>query len=208
MSIHYLIQFQNKKKNDLHELLGKAIHVYINDDKLNYYIPFEKIEFQQDTKDKVFFFFKNVFIEISKDSCQFKPYSILEGSIWRTQIIEHDIKLLSNNEFELIDNFVFAKFLKNICTIKEPNRIFDKLRYDSLICTIGYLLHNHKTTSNKLAVILSESNLDIEKVKGGTGKGLIMQSVGKIRKVITIDGKNFTFNSQFAFQNVELDTHS
>jgi hypothetical protein len=92
----------------------------------------------------------------------------------------------------------------NICSVREPYQ-FDNPRYKALVCIIGYLLHNFKTSSNKFAVILTEANVDSEP-QGRTGKGLLLRAIGKIRKVAAIDGKNFSFDSQFAFQQVELDT--
>lgn len=195
---------ENKTKVDLHELLIKGINVYINYDRLNYYIPHNRIEFLQDSKDESFFFFRNGFVEVSKNSILLKPYKELHGFIWKSQIIEHDFEILQNAKTHKVTSFDFVKFTQNICSIKEPKQL-DAERYESLISTIGYLLHNHKTSANKFAVILTESNVDDEP-QGRTGKGLLLQSISKLRKVTTIDGKNFSFDSQFAFQNVELDT--
>lgn len=194
----------NKTKKDLHELLMNRKLAFINDYSLNSYIPFESIKFLQDSKDKGFFFFSNGFVEVSKSKIERKPYKELGGFIWKSQIIKHDFKAISETEPHTIANFDFVKFTQNICSIRDPKQV-DTERHKSLISTIGYLLHNYKTTANKFAVVLTEANVDDEP-QGRTGKGLLLQSIGKLRKVTIIDGKNFSFDSQFAFQNVELDT--
>ena len=192
----------HKTRYDLKELLLKGINVYINDPKLND-LPFIKIEFLQDIKDSAYFFFKNGFIEANANGLQLKDYSQLNGYIWKSQIINHNFKVI--NDQSLITDFSFSTFTRNICSSRVPNLTFDGARYQSLVTTIGYLLHNYKNSSNKFAVIFSESNLTDEP-QGRTGKGLIMQAIGKLRKLTIIDGRNFTFESAFAFQNVSRDT--
>ena len=192
-----------KTKDDLFELFLRGINVYIMDDKLNT-IPFRNIDFVQDEKEKSFFFFKNGFVEVEKESVALKEYSRLQGYIWESQVICHDLMVMNNEEYKT--PFPFVQFLQNICSIRnKETKITDNQRYLSLLAVLGYLLHNHKTTSNKFAIILTEANLTNEP-QGRTGKGLLMQAVNKLRKVTILDGKNFSFDSQFAFQNVELDT--
>jgi hypothetical protein len=68
---------EHKTKEDLHEIMIKGINNYICDNKINYKIPFERLNFVKDTKEKAFFFFKNGFVEISKDGISLKPYNEL-----------------------------------------------------------------------------------------------------------------------------------
>ncbi|MFA5298965.1 MAG: BT4734/BF3469 family protein, partial [Lutibacter sp.] len=194
----------NYNKQALKEKFASGINTYTELGKLEL-LPIEKIPFLQDTQDSGYFFFKNGFIEVTKDNIKLKPYTELKGYIWKTQIIEHDIQIINESEETKLKPFDFEQFTMNICSIKEPEKKLDKERWKALVCTIGYLLHNFKTSANKYAVIFTEASVDDEP-QGRTGKGLLMRSIGKIRKVTTIDGKNFSFDSQFAFQNVDLDT--
>lgn len=195
---------QNFDKQALKEKITNGIESFTGLSKLEL-LPIERIQFLQDSQDTGYFFFKNGFIEVTKDSIKLKPYNELSGYIWKTQIIEHEIQIIKEGEITKLQQFDFLKFTENICSIKEPEKVLDKGRYKSLLCTIGYLLHNYKTTANKFAVVLTEASVNDEP-QGRTGKGLLLRSIGKIRKVTIIDGKNFTFDSQFAFQNVDLDT--
>lgn len=196
----------NFNRDNLREIWTQGINQYLNDGAMDSNVDFLKIEFLTDSKDRAFFFFKNGFIEVSKDTIERKPYTQLSGYIWQSQIIDHSIEVIPDNDIQKIADFDFYRFIQNVCSIKEP-RTLDVSRWNALQCTIGYLLHNYKTTANKKAVIFTEENIDDDPT-GGTGKGLIMQSIGKLRKVVTIDGKLFNFDSPFAYQNVTLDTQT
>lgn len=202
-SLPYKIS-ENKTKRDLREVLTKGINQYLNGAGIDTNIPFEEHNYLTDTKDCAFIFFRNGFVEVSKKGIIRKEYRELTRYVWKSQIIPHDFIVIQEDEIHLVDNFDFAKFTQNIC-ISRDTKILDIKRHQSLISTIGYLLHNYKTSSNKFAVILSESNVDNEPA-GRTGKGLLLKSIGYLRKVTYIDGKMFSFDSPFAYQKVELDT--
>ena len=55
------------------------------------------------------------------------------------------------------------------------------------------------------SVILNDEVIT-DNPEGGTGKGLFVQAVSKMKKVSYIDGKSFSFDKQFAFQTVSTDT--
>jgi hypothetical protein len=42
--------------------------------------------------------------------------------------------------------------------------------------------------------------------EGGTGKGLLMNALSKMKKLVVIDGKSFAFERSFAYQLVSADT--
>jgi len=71
--------------------------------------------------------------------------------------------------------------------------------------TIGFLLHAHKNLSYCPAVILNDEVIS-DNPEGGTGKGLFMNALSQMKKVVTIDGKSFTFERSFAYQLVSADT--
>ncbi len=71
--------------------------------------------------------------------------------------------------------------------------------------TIGFMLHAHKNLSYCPAIILNDEVIS-DNPEGGTGKGLFMNALSKMKKVVTIDGKSFTFERSFAYQLVSADT--
>ena len=81
----------------------------------------------------------------------------------------------------------------------------DETRINSMESTIGFMLHAHKNLSYCPAIILNDEVIS-DNPEGGTGKGLFMNALSKMKKVVTIDGKSFTFERSFAYQLVSADT--
>ncbi len=198
-SLPYKISPQ-KNRLELENFFAKGINSYLSDSQNAYF--FSDIEtpvFLTDPKDKSYFFFRNGFVEVSENSRVLKPYRKLPGTIWQSQVINRDYEYIQD-----FSDFSFTRFLKLICTQKETGT-FEEMRHKALKQTLGYLLHNFRRAHNSRAVIFTEASLD-EDPTGRTGKGLILQALGQLRKKVTVDGKNFKFDNQFAFQSVELDT--
>ncbi len=55
------------------------------------------------------------------------------------------------------------------------------------------------------AVILNDEVIS-DNPEGGTGKGLLMSALSKMKKLVVIDGKSFAFERSFAYQLVSADT--
>ena len=92
----------------------------------------------------------------------------------------------------------FKKFLFNV-------NGSDESRIKSMESTLGFLMHGYKNLSFCPAVILNDEVIS-DNPEGGTGKGLLMSALSKMKKVVTIDGKSFTFERSFAYQLVSADT--
>mgnify|MGYP003112162545 FL=1 len=58
--------------------------------------------------------------------------------------------------------------------------------------TIGYLLHGWKNLSYCPATILNDEVIS-DNPEGGTGKGLFMNGISHMKKLVVIDGKSFNF---------------
>ncbi|MHB1687822.1 MAG: PriCT-2 domain-containing protein [Ignavibacteriaceae bacterium] len=163
------------------------------------FLETRELEFLRDTKDKGFLFFSNCFVELTKAKVEVKKYEELEGYIWDKQVIQKrfgvekrvaNIGAAKEAEFEM--------FIRNICKN-------DEQRILSLRSAIGYLLHNYKDSTNAKAVILLDEKLS-DGAYGRSGKGLVAQAIGRLRKTVRLDGRNFNFSKSFSFQSVTLDT--
>jgi hypothetical protein len=93
--------------------------------------------------------------------------------------------------------FDFKVFIKNICAS-------DRDRTASMESTIGYLMHGYKNLAYSPATIFNDEVIS-DNPEGGTGKGIIMNAIGKLKKVAFIDGKTFQFD-RFSYQGVAVDT--
>jgi hypothetical protein len=81
----------------------------------------------------------------------------------------------------------------------------DDNRVKSMESTIGFLMHGYKNLSFCPAVILNDEVIS-DNPEGGTGKGLLMNALSNMKKLVVIDGKSFTFERSFAYQLVSADT--
>jgi hypothetical protein len=81
----------------------------------------------------------------------------------------------------------------------------DEKRIASIESTMGFILHAFKNGGYCPAVIINDEVIS-ENPEGGTGKGLFMNGIGRMKKAVTIDGKSFAFDKSFAYQLVTTDT--
>jgi hypothetical protein len=164
---------------------------YFKDDYLSL-IDTVTVEFKKDTVDTSYLYYKNCALEVTKNGVKQIDYLELDGYVWRKQIINREFKEI---EFEYC---VFEQFLMKIAGEKEEN-------FKSLCSVIGFLMHSHKTSANNKAIIFNDEVIS-ENPNGGSGKGLFCNAIGHIKKVATIDGKQFEFNKSFPYQTVGADS--
>lgn len=147
--------------------------------------------FVTDEKNTAHFFYRNCFIEITKENMKVKEYSELYGKVWAKQIRERDFHFTQSKS-------EFAVLIENICR-KDIGRI------NALRSAIGYLLVSYKDPTCAKAVIFTDEKLS-EAAFGRSCKGLVAKSISHMKNVLHIDGKNFNFDKQFMFQSVDPDT--
>ena len=151
------------------------------------------IYFIEDTKDTAYLYYRNCAVKITKDDVISIDYLDLGGYVWKDHIIDRNFVRCG-----VSDDFYFRKFVGNICA-NEEGRIL------SMESTIGFILHGHKNLSYCPAIILNDEVIS-DNPEGGTGKGLFMNAISNMKKLVVIDGKSFTFERSFAYQLVSADT--
>lgn len=151
------------------------------------------IYFIEDSKDTSYLYYKNCAVKITKDNVETIDYLDLGGYVWKDHVIDRNFSMCGYT-----DACSYAQFIKNICNQNEDRVI-------SMKSTIGFLLHGYKNLAYCPAVILNDEVIS-DNPEGGTGKGIFMNALGHMKKVVTIDGKSFTFERSFAYQLVSADT--
>jgi len=141
----------------------------------------------KDTKKVSLIFFSNKYCEITKDEIKVKPYSDLNGAIYKSQVID----------------FIIDDSISLICS-DNPSEFYEE-DIESLMSIIGYLLHTYKNPARTKAVILMDEDNGINP-NGRTGKTLLVQAIGKIRNTVWKDGKSFNFTNRFSLSGVDWDT--
>lgn len=150
------------------------------------------IYFVEDNKSTSYLYYNNCAIKVTKDNVEIIDYIDLNGFVWKDHVIDRAFNKCSTEGCD------YTKFIHNICG-NEPGRI------KSMESTIGFLMHGYKNLSYCPAVILNDEVIS-DNPEGGTGKGLFMNALQHMKKVVTIDGKSFTFERSFAYQLVSADT--
>ena len=188
-------------RDSLEEVFRKKMNVLFSENQLStleLYYP----TFNDDDPDTAYLYFSNGFLQVTKETFQLLPYSRLKGVIWDTQILDRSFTELSLGKSQLEAQSEFSKFILGVSNNREGK---NPQRYQSLISIIGYLLHRYKNPSYSKAIIFCDENISASP-NGGSGKSIVLKAMTKFRNTALIDGKNFSFKSQFAFQQVGLDT--
>jgi hypothetical protein len=151
------------------------------------------IYFIEDSKDTAYLYYRNCAVKITSKDISSIDYLDLGGYVWKDHVIDRVFTLC-----EVRASCYYNRFIENICAQ-------DISRVESMQSTIGFMMHAHKSLSFCPAVILNDEVIS-DNPEGGTGKGLFMSALGQMKKVVTIDGKSFTFERSFAYQLVSADT--
>jgi hypothetical protein len=151
------------------------------------------IYFIEDTKDSAYLYYRNCAVKVTKNEIIPIDYLDLGGYVWKDHVIDRNFTIC-----DVTTRCDYKYFISNICG-------HDEARVASMESTIGFLMHGYKNLSFCPAVILNDEVIS-DNPEGGTGKGLFMNALGNMKKVVIIDGKSFTFERSFAYQLVSADT--
>ena len=150
------------------------------------------IYFIADTKDSSYLYYRNCAVQVKKNEVIHIDYVDLGGYVWKDHVIDRVYKKCDTIECD------YKSFIENV-SANNP------VRTTSMESTIGFLMHGHKNLSYCPAVILNDEVIS-DNPEGGTGKGVFMNALSHMKKLVTIDGKAFDFAKSFAYQLVSADT--
>ncbi len=166
-------------------------------------------EFVQDTQKEAFFCFKNGIVVSTPQGYTLKPYSKFEKHVWKEQIKENDFVLLQDT-LDLLQNAEKAKEIEVPFIYEYGNfaRYCFLLagtteRFFSLCSLLGYIIHDF--TDYKLkAIVLTDSSLSKRgEANGRSGKSLLFKSLGYIRNIVHILGKDFDPTSKHKYDKAK-----
>lgn len=158
-------------------------------------LPILEMRPLQDTPDTSYLCYQNCFVAVTKGHLARLPYSDLPGHVFQRQLISRKLANLQKDP----PRSDFADFLEK-CAAGDGNRYFQ------LRCSIGYLLHRYKTPSVPRVIIYQDEIQGEGSEQGGTGKGLIVKAISKMRPTVVEHGKQMDLSKSFAFQRVEPGT--
>jgi hypothetical protein len=190
-----ILNFITNSKSDepefIHQFFLKNIGKAVNDEFLET-LPAKEVTFKKDLKYAMQIYYRNCIVKITKDKITTHPYTELDGYIWESQIIDRDFLLDAEPGSD------FRTFVFNISN-QEPER------FNSICSMIGFMIHNYKNPAYCPAVILNDEVIS-DSPEGGTGKGILIKAIEQFMNTVTIEGKTFSFDSNFVYQRVNTDT--
>jgi hypothetical protein len=185
---------ERKGVQDVYEVFAKGVGNYLSKMKFNLLNSIELIN-DRDSIDSSRLYFQNVYVHITANGIEAKPYNELEGVIWENRIVNREF-LYPGNKIE----GQFESFCLNICKN-------DYIRFKAFKTMLGYLLHRNTDKGEDVAVILYDENMGgTDRAEGGTGKSLISSALNHCRERVQISGKHLKTSSYFVYQRVNLTT--
>jgi hypothetical protein len=171
-------------------------------------IKTEKINILKDTNDTAYLFYLNGVVEVTKNSKQLKSYDDYKMSIWHDQVIKRNYIDSDHHESE------FREFVWKISggfdkanIHNENDKANYKLavdRYNAFQSAIGYLVHSYNSNATGKAIVLNDEMIS-DDPNGRSGKSLLSNAIGHLKKVTSLNGKNFSFQGDFPYQSVKTD---
>ena len=151
-----------------------------------------EVYFIEDSKDTSYLYYRNGAVKIKEDNVTMIDYIDLGGYVWKDHVIDREFAHCDSIDCD------YQKFISNISGGDEERTL-------SMKSTIGYMLHGWKNLAYCPAVILNDEVIS-DNPEGGSGKGLWINGLSHMKKVVIIDGKSFNFEKSFAYQLVSADT--
>lgn len=187
---HILNILENKGEIDAFNLLADKTRVFAN----NYLsmLNTAELSIEKDTPTYALLYYRNVVLKVEKNSVTEIDYNDLQGFVWKNSVIDRDYINVDHH------NSQFRSFLW-FCGGQKTDK------YNSLKSILGYLLHSYKSSATNKAIILNDMTIS-DSPNGGSGKGLITNSLTYMKRVSIIEGKSFDFSKSFIFQTVNTDT--
>lgn len=184
---------EHATKIDIKEFLARGVKTYFSKEYIELIKPFQG-QMMKDTETECYLYWSGSAVRITADNIDQISYKDIPHNIWKSHIKEDrpNIPIVEDWEND------YSRFCRKVMG-DDPNR------FEGLKTHIGYLLHGYKTKKTVSAVILYDEIIS-EHPEGGTGKGLLLQGIGKVKRLCTIDGQNFKFDKAFSMQRVEMDT--
>lgn len=183
-------------------------YLYVMDDKTIYdayaekvrmgrkdflgFLPNIRPKFLHDGINHAYIYFRNCAVKITSNSVEKIRYENLDGYVWGRQRLDRDFIEVDYKGCE------YNRFISNISG-------GDDERLMTMETTIGYLMHNFNDSAYNPVVILNDETIS-DKPEGGTGKGIFVNGISKLRNAVFIDGKKFDPRDKFQYQRVTPDT--
>ena len=208
------------------DYIQKNSHKILNEVNTFEYLKVFKGDFNKNTEDKKYLYFKNKFavvtknekndylgdskIPVIKPNYEIKEYSELPSYIWEDSKLDHNILEKTDRKS---DFWTFLMKVGGLYVGNEKNEgatVNDLLHYYAIITSFAQYLDDFNSPKNKFVALLDQrqkGDLETDKATGRTGKTVIEQAIKNIiKETVFIDGKKFDPKDNFAWQTIKPTT--
>lgn len=204
----------NCPKELLIEKLHRTLGTLTTEEKLSLLFDLdglEEINVVQDTIDKAYFFYKNGFVEVTKEGSKLLPYKELPGFVWKDQILRREYKAM---DFEEWGKGVYYAFANNVSdNWKKPDGTDNNPdRFKSFVTITGYCLHKYFNMKLKMPIFM-DARMS-EDPDGRSGKSVHCKAIRQMlnadpengKQCIITDGKSFDPENRFKYEDLHVST--
>lgn len=180
---------------DVYDALLRGANVWFTDALLKCLKPIDP-DFAEDGADYARFYFQNGFVKVTADGFDLHDYSELDGMVWSNRIIDRPFEDLRG-----ADGYQTWDWHRHLWYVSGQ----DVDRFNALCTSLGYLLHDYKDPAETRAVVFMDEKVSHVE-EGRTGKSLTAKGISQLVPTQRMDGRNFSFDSRFAWQSVDART--
>lgn len=204
----------NCPKDLLIEKLHRTLGTLTTEEKLSLLFDLdgmEEINVVQDEIDKAYFFYRNGFVEVTRDGSTLRPYKELPGYVWKDQILKRDFVPLDPAEWT---KGVYYAFANNVAdNWKRPDGTDNNpQRFGSFVTITGYCLHKYFNAKLKMPIFM-DARMS-EDPDGRSGKSVHCKAIRQMlnadpengKQCIITDGKNFDPENRFKYEDLHVST--
>lgn len=171
-------------------------------------IKTDEIQILKDKKDISYLFYENGIVEVTKDGKELKSYEDYNVNIWRDQVIKRKYVDTDHHDSEFRDFIwkISGGFDKSEATNENDKALYNLAvnRYNSFQSAIGYLIHSYNTNATGKAIVLNDEMIS-DDPNGRSGKSLLSVAISHMKKLNTLNGKDFDFRGNFPYSSVKPD---
>lgn len=168
----------------------------------------KEIKTLKDTKEVAYLYYENGIVEVSKSGKKLKSYNDFNVSIWRDQVIKRKYIETDHHDSEFREFIwkISGGFDKHDSMSENDKALYHVAvnRYNAFQTAIGYLIHSYNSNATGKAIVLNDEMIS-DDPNGRSGKSLLSVAISHMKKVNTLNGKEFSFQGNFPYSSVKSD---
>ena len=183
---NYVELYAEAQSSEVHNLILNQ-RKELSEDSLKTIIT-QDLKTTRDTKEIIYFYYKNGVVKITKDGFELIPWNDFDGVVWKSQVLDRNAPEISDGSSG------FGLFLENVTPKGTQVEVFQT--------ALGKSLHRFKSGKEHKKLLVLTDDTDEFGSCGQRGKGVFQQAIGAMRSTCFLNGKAWKATEQFSFQTL------